>query len=250
MPLEVDCVFIKFIKNNKIWLLILLFFIITPMLIQRHAWPIYEISLFLTPGSHESWMQFWGSYLGIVPSGLIAYLVAKTQLDEQKRRETKAIREQMYLDDLRKLYSYVVKWQDMDETLRSFSTIRQIAEEATMSKKELIPQLLKTYGDSSEKEIFIDSYRIQLETFSKTLPVPNSEEIRNITNDICEQTLNLGFNFNLLERSLIKDDVFQLDMEKQWDDFFKSCDKIIDLYSALNNEIVKEISKYNNIPSN
>lgn len=37
----------------------------------------------------SNWIGFWGSYLGIMPSGLIAYSVAKYQLDNNKISEEK-----------------------------------------------------------------------------------------------------------------------------------------------------------------
>lgn len=45
-------------------------------------WPIK----FPSPGE---WVGFWGSYLGVIPSGLIAYVVAKVQIDYQKKVEEK-----------------------------------------------------------------------------------------------------------------------------------------------------------------
>lgn len=68
-----------------LYTLILAIFIIIPLLVE-YTWEI--------PSGRGDWLGFWGSYLGIIPSGLIAYFVAKYQIDkdhefstEEKNRE-------------------------------------------------------------------------------------------------------------------------------------------------------------------
>lgn len=45
------------------------------------------------PGSRGNgdWLSFWGSYLGIIPSGLIAYAVARVQIDKQRENDSELI---------------------------------------------------------------------------------------------------------------------------------------------------------------
>lgn len=82
--------FIKtFVRENKPWSWILILFIAVPVALQMHLWPIYQIILFLTPGNHDTWIQFWGSYLGIIPSGIIAAMVASNQVNESNRQNEK-----------------------------------------------------------------------------------------------------------------------------------------------------------------
>jgi hypothetical protein len=75
----------KIIKENKPWSIVLIIFIVVPIVIQMHWWPIYQITKFLTPGNHDTWVQFWGSYLGIISSALVAYGVARYQIQEDKK---------------------------------------------------------------------------------------------------------------------------------------------------------------------
>lgn len=54
--------------------MILLICIVTPLLVE------YWIPI---PSGKGDWLGFWGSYLGVIPSGLIAYFVAKYQIDRE-----------------------------------------------------------------------------------------------------------------------------------------------------------------------
>lgn len=74
-----------FIRKNKPWSWILILFIAIPVFIQMHWWPIYQFVVFLTPGTHDTWVQFWGSYLGVIPSGIIAYGVSRYQIEQDKK---------------------------------------------------------------------------------------------------------------------------------------------------------------------
>ena len=72
--------------NKKwFWFLIVLgavIFVSGPLFVQYNHWSLgYR-------GSGD-WLGFWGSYFGVVPSGLIAYLVAKYQIDNNKTLEEK-----------------------------------------------------------------------------------------------------------------------------------------------------------------
>lgn len=79
----------NFIRRNKPWSWVLIAFVIIPLFIQMHLWPIYQIASFITPGNRDTWIQFWGSYLGIIPSGIIASLVASNQIKESNKQSEK-----------------------------------------------------------------------------------------------------------------------------------------------------------------
>lgn len=55
------------------------------ILIQEHVPFFYDIAKLVTPGSHGNWMSFWGSYLGVVASGVITYSIFKRQNDIDKK---------------------------------------------------------------------------------------------------------------------------------------------------------------------
>lgn len=72
-------------NKKSFWFLTVLgavVFVGGPLFVQYNHWSLgYR-------GSGD-WLGFWGSYLGVVPSGLIAYLVAKYQIDNNKTLEEK-----------------------------------------------------------------------------------------------------------------------------------------------------------------
>lgn len=72
-------------SKKLFWVLLvsgLVVFIGGPLLVQYIRRPIG------TTGNGD-WLGFWGSYLGVIPSGLIAYAVARYQIDHEKSVEQK-----------------------------------------------------------------------------------------------------------------------------------------------------------------
>lgn len=102
--------------NKKLfWVLIsigVVIFVFGPLLVQYNHWSLgYR-------GSGD-WLGFWGSYLGVVPSGLIAYLVAKYQIDNNKTLEEKKKFEnslpyaqiQYYQESYSGVFTYAVEYR-------------------------------------------------------------------------------------------------------------------------------------------
>lgn len=56
------------------YMLLIILFVVAPIIVE-YIWSI--------PSGKGDWLSFWGSYLGIIPSGLIAYFVAKYQIDRE-----------------------------------------------------------------------------------------------------------------------------------------------------------------------
>lgn len=92
------------------WGLALLLFIVVPFLIQLHLHPLYNWAVVLTPGNHDTWVQFWGSYLGIIPSGLIAFLVSTSEIKASEKADRRNHILEMYLDDLRLMRNKFVQY--------------------------------------------------------------------------------------------------------------------------------------------
>lgn len=85
----------SFMKKNKSLFFVFIGFILIPICIQMHWWPLYQVVIFLTPGNHDTWTQFWGSYLGFVPSGFVAYFVLKLQFEKQSNVDKSNFKEQL-----------------------------------------------------------------------------------------------------------------------------------------------------------
>lgn len=70
---------------HKYALGLLVFFLVIPMSIQFHWEPFYQIAKLMTPGNHGNWLQFWGSYFGFIPTGLVTFMVLEFQFKRQEK---------------------------------------------------------------------------------------------------------------------------------------------------------------------
>lgn len=80
------------LTRNLFWLTVS--FLGTPL--------IFQVGSFVSNGFGKGdfvvsgdWLGFWGGYLGIIPSGLIAYGVAKYQIDEDKKQQESKVKERL-----------------------------------------------------------------------------------------------------------------------------------------------------------
>ncbi|MCS8595179.1 hypothetical protein EFE27_04115 [Leuconostoc citreum] len=73
----------NFIRKYALGLLA--FFLVIPMIIQFHWEPFYQFAKLMTPGNHGDWLQFWGSYFGFIPTGLITFMVLEFQFRRQEK---------------------------------------------------------------------------------------------------------------------------------------------------------------------
>lgn len=90
--------------------------------------------------SPDNWIGFWGSYLGVIPSGLIAYSVAKTQIDYQKE-----------VDEIRREQD-----KKIDNLERLEKALRRLQPWVTSVK--LLNEMMKIKGDF-DKETYYSIYR-------------------------------------------------------------------------------------------
>ncbi|KAA8445031.1 hypothetical protein [Weissella paramesenteroides] len=100
---------IKFLK--KYWRLIIVIFLIfifigVPVLIQCHVAFIYNPVKKMTPGDRGDWLQFWGSYLGVLPSGVIAALVAGYQIKAANKQSNQSRQQELIMMRNSKLIDY------------------------------------------------------------------------------------------------------------------------------------------------
>ena len=139
-----------FIRKNKLWAIILILFIAIPFFIQMHWWPFYQISAFLTTVNHGNLLQFLCSYLGIIPSGLIAYWVANYQINQDKKmsERTLLMTKLPFFDinsDLSSLMSF-----SKDGTGK-FAEIRMETAEGKMPVRSVKVMVLDTNGQTHTK---------------------------------------------------------------------------------------------------
>lgn len=97
--------FWEFVK----WVLIVLLAVsafLVPFLIQLHWSYPYKLALEVTPGNHSSWLGFWGSYLGVLPSGVIAAAVAGYQIKAANKQSYQSRQQELIIMRNSKLIDY------------------------------------------------------------------------------------------------------------------------------------------------
>lgn len=71
----------------------ILFFVGGPLFVQYNYWPSGS-------SGNGDWLGFWGSYLGIIPSGLIAFAVASFQISNEQKRFKEQLNQTKYVENL------------------------------------------------------------------------------------------------------------------------------------------------------
>lgn len=215
---------LKIIKNKWTYFIILGLFIFVPVGIQISQ--VY----FGDKTPHGDWLGFWGSYLGIIPSGLIAYFVAKNQIDYQNQIENKRRQRETDLFNLEKLeegMEYLKPW---------YTNVRLLvqAEELSngMDKKLFFEFYSETKDDIDYNSIYYD-YIIKI---SKRLR--KYEDIYERCNSLAfsYQGFFLGiskYNFSLDPTSALNFD------DEDFDRFKKLTESIVVDYNDLN-ELIKD----------
>ncbi|GDZ83055.1 hypothetical protein LCIT_02970 [Leuconostoc citreum] len=74
----------------------------------------------------SNWIGFWGSYLGVIPSGLIVYYVANIQINQQRENDKELIFKPAR-PLFKILYSNKIKWEDTSQ-FQSFSPEENLQE--------------------------------------------------------------------------------------------------------------------------
>lgn len=97
----------RFKITQKGVVVILIAFVSVPLAIQLHWTPVYELAKLLTPNNRSDWLSFWGSYLGVIPSGLIAALVAGYQIEAANKQNDEARKQDLIMMRKTKIVDYL-----------------------------------------------------------------------------------------------------------------------------------------------
>lgn len=184
----------KFIVGIIIGLII---FVGGPLFVQYTQW---------LPGSNGNgdWLGFWGSYLGIIPSGLIAWIVASKQIESSRENDRRNYIETLYLNDLRKikdillLHRFPGEWQF---PYNGSVTVRYASNEVSMFRK----MFLKIRVEGDKEEIKTDEL-FDIKTIVHGLPKSKRDIIQPVVDNMCSEILCIA---------LIKPERFK-DMENQY----------------------------------
>lgn len=233
--------------TQKIVVVVLVVFVAVPLIIQLHLTPFYELAKSLTPSNRSDWLGFWGSYLGIIPSGLIAYAVARYQIDRDREiYETEKIMKSLPYFDIRSCgmsysgASSVKPFVDMlTSTFSPEMPLRSIQFVIFMQSKEdphvYFSSPINSVGHKMPKELGV--------LVSDPFDVPANNEWQVGRIDISIRLINGHSVFYTygdgLIGHLIKNDVSK--QIKLYDGVEKDKQKIIDRWNNLNRLSKKEI---------
>ncbi|MFT9124078.1 MAG: hypothetical protein ABF445_10165 [Leuconostoc mesenteroides] len=71
----------------------LIVFVGSPLFVQYNHWPQGSTG-------NGDWLSFWGSYLGIIPSGVIAYSAARYQIENEKKSQKEQFNHTKHIENL------------------------------------------------------------------------------------------------------------------------------------------------------
>ncbi|MCC8439230.1 hypothetical protein CRI85_02560 [Leuconostoc pseudomesenteroides] len=221
--------------NQKLVITLVVIFIAVPFIVQLHWRPFYQFAKLLTPGNRGNWLQFWGSYIGVVPSGLIAYFVAKTQIDGQREIDRNKQSVDLYITDLKKL-------NDLINELRIQSRLTSMLIEKLAKQEIDLRKFFVHYNTMAEEKRLHLKYNEYIENIVETLPNGSAREMHDKVYEFNEILEQIEVN---VEAGIIKiDQGLPLDgdeFEKWLISDAKSIDKS---FKAAVGSISDEISRY------
>lgn len=123
--------------------------------------PLFVQYTHCLPGSNGNgdWLGFWGSYLGVIPSVLVAYLVAKLQIDANSKDTMLHHTEQLYLNNLRKLH------ETLNNTLvitNKLDDIKKICKRSSKGDSLYEPHQIASALNDEFKKMIINSTLINI----------------------------------------------------------------------------------------
>ncbi|QXC54906.1 hypothetical protein [Leuconostoc mesenteroides] len=201
-------------KHSYFYIVIIIVFVIVPLLIQ------FGPAIHLHQKVHGDWLSFWGSYLGIIPSGLIAYVIAKIQIqnDNQKNKlnEVRQKKDKFLLEVNKKLRALDPVFHNGRTNLAfSNSEFKPRKEVDINSNDELENQLEKMQKSLQSAKIFdiLGELLLDIEMVSEIKEPVIFQQIQKLQNDfrMFSEQLNDYYKFCdsredkvIIFRSLVK----------------------------------------------
>lgn len=206
-----------------------------PLAIQRHWGVFYKLALWATPGNHGNWMSFWGSYLGVISSGIIAFSVAKFEIDHSNEKERQRIIGDRYIKDLREMRNLLLKF-------RYNGTIPPlyVGANVRLSQEEIInfKSIFFNKKNVDGKITYLTSEPWDIRLIVDTLPSRQREKFHSNINDLCDDLETFG---QLDEEKFLTNDQLKQSM-------YENKMKLDDEYSEKAIKLVQEISRnYNEL---
>ncbi|WP_273716266.1 hypothetical protein [Leuconostoc mesenteroides] len=220
----------------------LIIFVGGPLFVQYTHWPHGS-------SGNGDWLSFWGSYLGVIPSGMIAYIVAKVQIRDSKESERLQRNETHYLDELRALYMSLVKLGEYEQRLSLFR-------ETELSFKKYVTAIsfIKGYDDVIAKINLNNGTYDSIKHAIILIPKDGNENIAEAGTKLSEEINKIDFYTSLYRQKKFYEDGTSempkyLSDLKVVDNLLESIKNMSNYYNDLEAELVSEIKKYTNINS-
>ena len=233
-----------FNKYKYVYFIVFIVLIIgIPLAIQRHWGAFYKLALWATPGNHGNWMSFWGSYLGVISSGIIAFSVAKFEIDHSDEKERQRIIGDRYIKDLREMRNLLLKYRyngTVPPLYRGWNV--RLSQEEIIDLKGVFFNKKDINGETT----YLTSEPWDIRLIVDTLPSKQREKFHSKINDLCENLEKFG---QLDEEKFLTNDQLKQSMYenklKLDDEYSKEAinlvQKISSNYNDLNKKIIDEM---------
>jgi|GEM_PF-3983551 len=219
-------------KNKDLtWIVIsIVIFAGSPLLVQYTG---------VIPGSkgNGDWLSFWGSYLGVIPSGLIAYFVAKSQIDAERHNERLKRNEDLYIQDLREINELINEIRLTIEMMTNvFEDLKNDISDAEY--------FAKMYIAISEKNKHKLRYNEYFNNALETLPKGASRSMVNEIKDMIKSLEQLEVNTEFYVNKVKKGEKSEI-QNTEYKNYFLNDFRMLGMkYEMVVRLIKKEISKY------
>lgn len=191
---------LKFLKEN-VWKLIL--FSLGIILIPIFMGLILNIPLGrFTIGTEDSWVSFHGGYIGGITGGIVAYFIAKLQIDEMRAEQKK-----VHNDNYRKAYLKIENYLDKTEPLLNgqgsvASTMQMHVDSEYNASVEKNDYLKRSYLDSTNETLLeLKVMAQEIKKFQNVLIEIPSEYI---PTKVFKDFINLEWNLDKIHESIME----------------------------------------------
>lgn len=217
--------------------LVILGFIFIPFILQIICKVLNDLSNYFKWGIHFGFSQvslgFWGSYLGIVPAGLIAYYVAQYQVERQAKEIAKNRYDELTLKELEKfneLLKMMSPWNSIIMALNVIGSNSKLSKD-TLLKIYNVSETEKQYNSFLYTEILNISRRFSRE-----------DEIFKTGKTFASYYVDIGTKIKLLD--MVAKQKMEYDFsEEQFDELITEIKEVEKLYSDLSEYVQNEIIK-------
>lgn len=223
--------------------LVILGFIFIPFILQITCKALNDLSNYFKWGIHFGFSQvsleFWGSYLGIVPAGLIAYYVAQYQVERQAKEIAKNRYDELTLKELEKFSELLKMMSPWNSTIM---TLNVMGSNSKISKD----MLLEIYNVSVTEKQYNSFLYTDILNISRRLS--RQDEIFKTGKSFASCYVDIGTKIKLLEM-VAKQKMEYNFSEEQFDELISEIEEAerlyFDLSECVQNKIIKMMYKDN-----